>query len=71
MKKYKFIRIEKAGVGRYHIQDRLGDLIGKIRSYRRWKLWAFEAELGSIWSTSCLKDVIDFIENEIPKAGRP
>ncbi len=68
MKKYRFIVIEKAGRSRYSIRNnRDGDLIGNIRSYQRWKRWCFEAEPGSIWSADCLRDVIDFIENEIPK----
>ena len=42
--------------------------IGIIRWHRPWREWVFETDPSSIWSVSCLRDIIDFIENEIPKA---
>jgi hypothetical protein len=67
MKKYKFITMRSDVAGGWGIRNnRMGDLIGWIEKCPQWKQYVFTAAPDSIWSASCLRDIIDFIENEIP-----
>ena len=69
MKKYKFIQITQSLCdGDYKIYNlKSRDWIGSIRRYKTWNQWVFTSASGSIWSADCLRDVINFIEIEIPK----
>ena len=71
MKKYKFITIDSESAGQFDIwNNKTEDNLGHIIRYELWHQWVFVAYDDSLWSASCLRDVIDFIENEIPKATR-
>jgi hypothetical protein len=41
------------------------DILGYIYYEPKWNQYVFQAEPEIIFSVSCLKDIIDFIENEI------
>lgn len=73
MKKYKFITIkESLTADDYMIYNNNStEWIGSVVFYKPWKQYVFITKSsGVVWSASCLRDVIDFIENEIPKAAR-
>lgn len=42
-----------------------GELIGVIEYFNDWKQYIFSGIEESVFSVSCLQDIIDFIENEI------
>lgn len=70
MKKYKFITIEKsyADENTYLIyNNKSRTSMGDIVWYPPWKQWVFKTDYDFVWSADCLRDVINFIENEIPK----
>ena len=71
MKKYKFITIKRAIHDKHFwriTNNKSGEYLGAIKRWESWKQYVFTADRDSIWSADCLRDVIDFIENEIPKA---
>ena len=71
MKKYKFITIkESLTPDDYMIyNNKSNEWIGSIVFYKSWRQYIFITKSSAVaWSVSCLRDVIDFIENEIPKA---
>ena len=73
MKKYKFITIkESLTPDDYMIyNNKSNEWIGSIVFYESWQQHIFITKSSAVvWSVSCLKDVIDFIENEIPKEER-
>ncbi len=41
--------------------------IGLLAWYKPWKQYAFSSHERAVFNKSCLRDIIDFIENEIPK----
>ncbi len=43
--------------------------IGLLVYYKLWKQYVFSSHEGAIFNNSCLHDIIDFIENEIPPHG--
>lgn len=73
MKKYKFIYIAPQGTYQgkttYMVCSNRGDqTIAHVGYYPPWKRYVLmDVDFDSIWSSGCLKDVADFIENEIPK----
>lgn len=70
MKKYKFITVSEGVHDKKYWRirnNKSNDLIGEIHYYERWKQNVFTALEDAVWSLDCLKDVIDFMENEIPK----
>ena len=77
MKKYKFITIAQdngesfVGMPVYRIRNnRSGDQLGIISYYKQWKQYVFSSREECVFNNSCLRDVLDFIENEIPKSER-
>lgn len=85
MKRYKFITIEQPtwpfrgelsgetheGKPVYRIyNNRNRRQLGKISWYKPWKQWISNFEPIAVFSAGCHRDIADFIENEIPKAGR-
>lgn len=74
MKRYKFITIGKwyAGYALKHpgykiTNNKSKDILGRLSYYPTWKQYVFESEYGAIFNNSCLRDILDFMENEIPK----
>lgn len=70
--KYKYIRIELEGEPgprqQYKVYTtRGGDLLGVIHWYIRWNCYEFLPEWGSGYSSGCLRDIADFIENHAEK----
>lgn len=41
--------------------------IGIISYYKPWREYVFSSKLECVFNNSCLRDVLDFIDNEIPK----
>jgi hypothetical protein len=73
-KKYKFMEIAPTsqdweGKPVYSITNLRGAYqIGRLLYYRPWRQYVFEGRENAVFNASCLRDIIDFIENEIPKA---
>lgn len=75
MKKYKFITIKQVneemfqGKPVYRIfMNKSGDeQLGIISFYIPWKEYVFSSKENCVFNNGCLRDVLDFIENEIPK----
>lgn len=41
--------------------------IGLLAYHKPWEQYVFSSHEGAIFNNSCLRDIIDFIEKEIPK----
>lgn len=72
MKKYEFIKIcpivseLKHGKTIYEIlNNETGNYLGRLTYYPPYKKCVFEGTEGKIFANTCLRDVIDFLENEI------
>ena len=72
MKKYKFINIKQIDNEMFEnhqvyrvFNNKSGDQLAILSYYKPWKQYVFSSKDGCIFNTSCLKDVLDFIENEI------
>lgn len=85
MKKYKFITITQTntevfnGKPVYRIYNnksltKFGETydaqIGIISWYKPWKEFVFSSQPECVFNNSCLHDVLDFIEKQIPKEHR-
>jgi hypothetical protein len=76
MEKYKFITIhwvneemfEKHPVYRI-INNKSGDQIGILSFYKPWKQYVFSSREECVFNNSCLRDVLDFLENKITPQG--
>jgi hypothetical protein len=74
MKKYKFINIkqvdnelfEKHPVYRI-FNNKSGGQLGILSFYKPWKEYVFSSQPECVFNNGCLKDVLDFINVEIPK----
>ncbi|HLG35555.1 MAG TPA: hypothetical protein VI757_11805 [Bacteroidia bacterium] len=74
MKKYKFITIEqrdgevfeKHPVYRIY-NNRSKGQIGILSFYKPWKEYVFSSKEDCVFNNTCMRDVLDFIENIIPK----
>lgn len=78
MKRYKYITIEniiitdKSEIFDKHYIYRIFTIknktqIGIIYWYKGWNQYVFSSRPDCIYNNTCLKDIIDFIENEIDK----
>lgn len=74
MKKYKFIYIEQVGQEIFNkkpvyriFNNRNKSQLGILSWYPPWKEYVFSSQLECVFNNSCLRDVLDFIENQIPK----
>ena len=59
---YKFIKFENEGGIWRILNKKNGALLGRIGNYPQWKKHVLETVQGVVFSTDCLEDVIDFIE---------
>lgn len=73
MKKYRFITIRQdsgevfAKKPVYRIfNNRSNSQLGIISYYSPWKEYVFSSQPECVFNNSCLRDVLDFIENVIP-----
>lgn len=73
MKKYKYITIKQVDAevfeGRpvYRIfNNRSNGQLGIISWYKPWKEYVFSSQPECVFNNSCLRDVLDFIEVQIP-----
>jgi hypothetical protein len=73
MKKYKFITIRQerdeafCGMPVYRVfANRKGGQLAIISYYVPWKEYVFSSHEDCVFNNSCLRDVLDFIENVIP-----
>ena len=71
-KKYKYIHIKQNnnelfnGKPVYRVyNNRTKEHLAMIFYYKQWKQYTFESREGCIFNNSCLRDILDFIENEI------
>lgn len=72
MKRYKYIHIEKDSKGLYDGKplyeiknNKTSTVIGIIFYYKGWKQYVFNAKPSCVFNVGCMKDIIDFIDNEI------
>lgn len=72
--KYKYITIEHVngevfnGKPVYRIfNNKSRDHLGVISYYKPWKQFVFSSREECVFNNSCLKDVLDFMENRITK----
>ena len=72
MKKYKYIFIEQKNgemfEGRpvYRIyNNRSKNQLGFISFYKQWKEYVFSSSDECVFNNSCLRDVLDFMDNQI------
>lgn len=77
MKKYRFITIKQddrplfGGKPVYQIlNNRSGDQLGALSYYPPWRQYVFSSSLSSVFNNSCLRDVLDFMEREIPNGSK-
>lgn len=73
MKKYRYITIKQVNEEVFDkhpvyriFNTRSNGQIGIISFYKPWKEYVFSSEDNCVFNNSCLHDVLDFIENEIP-----
>lgn len=74
-KKYKYITIRQVGgevfekkpVYRIFNNRNASSQLGIISYYTPWKEYVFSSQPDCVFNNSCLRDVLDFIENVIPK----
>lgn len=74
MKKYKYMTIEQknneifSGKPVYRIfNNRTKEQLAILSYYKPWKDYVFSSQPECIFNNSCLRDVLDFMENEIKK----
>ena len=75
MKRYKYISIRQDN-GEvfnnkpvYRIYTNRGNAqIGIISWYKPWKEYVFSSKEDCVFNNSCMRDVLDFIENVIPQS---
>jgi len=62
-KYFKIVKLEdKPRTKVYGIYSKhYGDLLGTIKWYAPWRQYCFFPEHDTIWSNSCLREVIDFV----------
>lgn len=71
--KYKFFSIQQNGEEQfeghpvYRIHDKANAQIGIISWYKPWKRYVFSSMTGCVFDASCLRDVLDFMEDKINK----
>ena len=78
MKKYKYITIQQDGAETFNgksvyriYNNRSKDQLGILSWYKPWKEYVFSSKEECVFNNSCLKDVLDFIENVIPSLNKP
>jgi len=71
MKKYKYITIRQVGDEQFEgkpvhriFNNKMKDQIGIISYYKPWKQFVFSSQPECVFNTDCLKDVLDYIDNE-------
>jgi hypothetical protein len=75
IKKYKFITILENNANLFvndHpsfqiLNNKRMNLLGMIEYYAEWNQYIFESAPNMVYSVSCLRDIIDFINNQIPR----
>jgi hypothetical protein len=74
--KYKYITIRQDygevfdGKAVFRIyNNKSGSQLGILSYYKPWRQYVFSSQPECVFNNSCLKDVIDFIENIIPRNG--
>ncbi len=77
VKTYKFIEMRvieneiHAFKPVYRIFNRKhGDELGAIFYFPRWKQFVFKAQEDAVFNNSCLRDILDFMENHAGKEAK-
>lgn len=73
MKKYKYISIEQTDTDQIFgtlsvytiINNRGKDQLGTIAYYPPWKQYVASFNQHAVFNNSCLRDILDFMENEV------
>lgn len=72
MKKYKYITIKQVGKELFEnkpvyrvYNNKSGDQLAIISWYKPWKEYVFSSKENCVFNNTCLRDVLDFIENNI------
>lgn len=70
MKKYKYITIQQEDNEMFAdhpvyriINNRAKNQLGILSYYKPWKEYVFSSQPECVFNNSCLRDVLDFIEN--------
>lgn len=73
MKKYKYINIKQVNGELFNdkpvyrvFNNRSKGQIGIISFYKPWKEFVFSSKENCVFNNSCLRDVLDFMENVMP-----
>lgn len=54
---------EGSGMDKYYdVENKKGELLGKIFFWKKWKKWIWEQEQDIIMTYDCLQDVVDFLK---------
>jgi hypothetical protein len=77
MKKYKFITIiqvekelfENRPVYRV-FNNKTEHQLAILSFYKPWKQYIFSSHPECVFNNSCLRDILDFMENEIPRESK-
>ena len=74
MKKYKYITIKQVKEELFEqkpvyriFNTKTKEQIGLISFYKPWKEYVFSSIESCVFNNGCLRDVLDFMENEIDK----
>jgi hypothetical protein len=72
MKKYKYIHIKQVDDEVFNnkpvyriFNNKSGDQLGILSYYKPWKSYIFTTKETCLFDLSCLKDITNFMENEI------
>ena len=75
-KKYKYITIKRTDDEMFNrrpiyriYNNKSGGELGGLFYYKLWKTYVFSSAENCVFNDSCLKDILDFIENIIPQGG--
>jgi hypothetical protein len=73
MKKYKYITIEQRNSEMFEkhpvyriFNNKSGRQLAILSYYKPWKQYVFSSMEECVFNNTCLRDVLDFLENEIP-----
>lgn len=76
MKKYKYITIRQVSEEIFNnhpvyriFNNKSNGQIGVLSFYKPWKQYVFSSREDCVFNDSCLRDVIDFIDNVIKKTA--
>ena len=69
----KGLRISGQGFAWFCINKKIEVILGKVVYFDKWETFVFQPSMGTEFSTDCLKDITDFLEqlNQQKRKGIP